>query len=271
MLENSPLGQTTIYIENYSPELLFPISRQMARSKIGITSSLPFAGSDQWIGYELSWLNLRGKPEIAIAEFSFPCHTPYLVESKSFKLYLNSFNQTPFESLSDVKKTLEKDLSEASQGQVRVCLNPLNEFKSSSIGSFSGYCLDGLDVEIDTYQVEKEFLKNSSHEIVQERLYSDLLKSNCLATGQPDWGSVEIHYQGPQIDYEGLLKYIISYRRHSGFAEHCAEQMFCDILTLCSPNKLSVHCRYTRRGGLEINPFRSNFETAPQNMKHSRQ
>jgi 7-cyano-7-deazaguanine reductase len=270
MPKESPLGKPTVYIETYSPELLFPIPRKLARDKIGLSSALPFNGVDIWNANEISWLNSRGKPEIAMAEISFPCSSPKIVESKSLKLYLNSFNQTPFESLEAVEKIIEKDLSAACQSNISVNLFSPSKLKNSNLTEFSGICLDWQDIETTSYLVEKKFLKTTPLK-VEETLYSDLLKSNCLATGQPDWGSVLIRYAGNKIDHEGLLKYIISFRRHSGFAEHCAELMFADILSICAPEKLTVYCRYTKRGGLDINPFRSNFEKFPENSRQIRQ
>lgn len=266
MLKESPLGQSTIYIETYSPDLLFPISRTLARDKTGISIRLPFTGIDLWNGYEISWLNLNGKPEIAMAEFSFPCTSPNVIESKSFKLYLNSFNQSHFESIHHVQDIIQNDLSKAAGSPIAVDLFPLSNLKKRTLEEFTGICLDTLDVKTDVYDVNKKFLTTTSDSLVEEVLYTNLLKSNCLATGQPDWGSVRIHYVGPTINREGLLKYFISFRRHAGFAEHCVEQIFSDILTECNPERLTVYGRYTRRGGLDINPFRTNFEKSPLNL-----
>src|ERR1700733_6136726 len=267
MLREMPLGKSTVYIEDYSPGLLFPVPRTMARNKIGLSGErLPFNGVDIWNGFELSWLNLKGKPEVALGEFQFPCSSPNIVESKSFKLYLNSFNQTFFSSMESVRDAIENDLSFAIAEPARVFLYPLTTKKINRLGTFSGICLDNLDIDVDIYDVNPELLKAAGLH-TNEEVYSNLLKSNCLATGQPDWGSVLIRYSGPKIDHAGLLKYIISYRRHTGFAEHCVEQMFCDILTQCRPTKLTVYARYTKRGGLDINPFRSNFEQAPENPR----
>ncbi len=273
MLHEAPLGKSTVYIENYSPDLLYPILRSLARDKTGIDhSSLPFDGIDIWNGFELSWLNPKGKPEIALIEFYFPCKSPKIVESKSLKLYLNSFNQSLFESIDAVAKTIEKDLLEATEGPVLVKLHSLHTNTDTKIVKFDGICLDNLDIEVNCYMVNPDFLKTTHPEKhVEESLYSDLLKSNCLATGQPDWGSLLIRYKGAKIDREGLLKYIISFRQHSGFAEHCVEQIFCDILSRCKPTHLTVYARYTKRGGLDINPFRSNFESPPANLRHVRQ
>jgi len=268
MLKESPLGQKTVYVETYSPDLLYPIPRTIARDKLGLDENLPFSGVDQWTGFELSWLNKKGKPEIAMAEFVFPHNSPNVVESKSFKLYLNSFNQSKFDSMEMVRSRMQIDLSEAAGGKVEVKLANVNS--KVEIGFFEGTCLDDQDIEVSVYEPNTDFLKKGS-EFVEECVYSHLVKSNCLATGQPDWGSVLIKYKGNKIDHEGLLRYIISLRRHAGFAEHLVEQIYMDILKFCKPEKLTVHGRYTRRGGLDINPFRSNFESVPLNQRLPRQ
>lgn len=269
-LNQSPLGQKTHYVDTYSPALLYPIPRKLARDKIRMDLSLPFTGADLWSGFELSWLNPKGKPEVALADFSFPCTSPNVVESKSFKLYLNSFNASSFHSLEEVEKIIKKDLSNAAGSVVEVNLYSLDTLQIRPIEDFSGICLDKLDITTDIYQVDINLLQTSST-YAEESLYSNLLKSNCLATGQPDWGSVFIKYKGPKIDHEGLLRYIISFRKHAGFGEHCVEHIFSDILNQCKPNKLTVYARYTRRGGLDINPFRSNFEQPYPNIRQFRQ
>jgi 7-cyano-7-deazaguanine reductase len=265
-----PLGKKSVYVEHYSPDQLYPVPRTLARSKIGLGAQLPFHGVDIWSGYELSWLNPKGKPEVAIADLFFPYSSPNVVESKSLKLYLNSFNQSHFESLAQVQQVIYKDLSHIVESDLELQLFPLSELRTRILKDFSGVCLDILDVETNVYEIDKGFLKTSPLE-VEETVYTDLLKSNCMATGQPDWGSVHLRYLGPKIDHAGLLKYFISFRRHVGFAEHCVEQIFYDILTQCRPKKLTVYGRYTRRGGLDINPFRSNFEQAPTNIRQFRQ
>lgn len=270
MLKQSPLGQTTVYVETYSPDLLFPIPRTLARDKLGLKSKIPFDGVDVWNGYELSWLNPKGKPEIVLGEFCFPCTSSHVIESKSFKLYLNSFNQSHFKSIADVQKIIQKDLSAAAGSSVVVNLFHLSDLKTHPLEDFSGICLDTLDIATDVYETDKSFLVTTPDD-VEETLYTNLLKSNCLATGQPDWGSVMVRYSGSQIDHEGLLKYFISFRKHAGFAEHCVEEIFYDILTRCHPKKLTVYGRYTRRGGLDINPFRSNFEKISTNIRQPRQ
>ncbi len=266
----STLGQTTEYTQTYSPHLLDPIPRALGRSKIDLKDPLPFTGMDIWNGFELSWLNPKGKPEIATSEFYFPHSTPNVIESKSLKLYLNSFNQTPFDSFERVEDVMKSDLSQAAGGDVEIKLIHPKKFSAAPIENFSGITLDNLDIETNTYNVNPNFLFTHP-EIVEETLHSHLLKSNCLATGQPDWGSVYIRYRGKKIDHEGLLKYIISYRNHSGFAEHCVEKMFCDILRHCHPELLTIYIRYTKRGGLDINPFRSNFESSLKNFRLWRQ
>lgn len=270
MIEQSPLGQKTVYTETYAPELLFPVPRSLGRDKIGFKEVLPFDGEDIWTGYELSWLNPKGKPVIAMAEFRFPALSLFIVESKSFKLYLNSLTQSSFESVEEVRALIEKDLQAVTQADVKAELFLPGEYRQKDLHSFSGVCLDKQDISASVYQVDRSLLFTHP-EKVDETVYSDLLKSNCLATGQADWGSVFVHYCGDLIDHEGLLQYIISYRRHSGFAEHCVESFYKDIWDMCRPEKLTVYVRYTRRGGLDINCFRSNFEQAPANLRHYRQ
>lgn len=265
-----PLGKTVTYVSEYTPSLLFPIPRKEKRDEIGVPAELPFQGVDIWNAFEVSWLNKKGKPKIAIATFTIPCSSPYLIESKSFKLYLNSFNQTRLSSFHEVEQILTKDLTKAAGGAVGVRLLKAMDITGHQLQEFSGVCLDSLDIETDVYEVNPNFLQ-STNEIVQEELYSHLLKSNCLVTGQPDWGSVYIHYQGPKIDHSSLLKYLISFRQHNEFHEQCIERIFMDLSRQCQPQKLTVHGKYTRRGGLDINPFRSNFEHTPTNFRTPRQ
>ena len=267
-MKETLLGKPTVYINTYTPALLHPIPRTLGRDNIGLTAPLPFDGVDLWTGFELSWLNPKGKPVISLADFSFPCISPFIVESKSFKLYLNSFNQTKFGSVEEVRQTLIRDLSAAAGSSVNVTL--FSHGAPVPIADFNGFCLDDLDIATDIYSVTPSLL-TISPEIADQTYYTHLLKSNCMATGQPDWGSLFIHAIGPKIDPEGLLKYLISYRNHIGFGEHCIEKIYYDLLKHCTPSKLTVYARYTRRGGLDINPFRSNFEKAPPNQRLSRQ
>ena len=258
---SSPLGQKTVYESAYNPSLLFQIARHESRELLGLDVEVPFYGYDIWTGYELSWLNEKGKPQVAVAEFSIPCESPFIIESKSFKLYLNSLNQTRFNSFADVARCLAKDLSEAAGASVLVDLQSLDD-SSLFIRKGSDFiCLDGLDVETGIYYPEPTLL-SVEHMEVDECVSSHLLKTNCPVTGQPDWASLFIAYKGAKINHENLLRYIISFREHQDFHENCVERIFVDILHHCKPTKLSVYARYTRRGGLDINPFRSTDREA---------
>ena len=269
----SPLGKPTEYRATYAPDLLYPIPRQLKRDELGIAADeLPFVGEDIWNAYEVSWLTPKGKPVVALATFRVPADSPNLVESKSFKLYLNSFNQTAFADTETVIATLEKDLSAAAGKTVRVAVSLLNDQPAFTIGYPAGECIDNLDIACDTYQPTPAFLTTSNGSFVEETLYSHLLKSNCLVTGQPDWAMVVIRYRGRPIDRAGLLRYIVSFRNHNEFHEQCVERIFCDITQRCAPEALSVYARYTRRGGLDINPFRSCGEfLAHDNVREVRQ
>ena len=269
--DDLPLGKNTDYIDTYAPELLRTIPRINNRKLLGINSdSLPFQGVDVWNTYELSWLDLLGKPVVAIAEIAYSCQSPCIIESKSLKLYLNSFNQTAFESNGKVLATLQKDLSSLVGMPVDIKFFPNSSGMDSN--GFEGVCLDDLKVEITDYQVNPDLLKNTSTTgVIAESVFSHLLKSNCPITCQPDWASVYISYQGRPIDHEALLKYIVSYRKHNEFHEQTVERIFMDILDRCKPDKLTVYARYVRRGGIDINPFRSNFEKLDENYRQFRQ
>ncbi len=267
--EHSPLGKAVTYCATYAPELLFPISRDDKRREIGVDPArLPFHGADLWNGYELSWLNPKGKPVAALATFVVPAESPRLIESKSFKLYLNSFNQTSFADAAAVRAVLERDLSAAAGAPVAVTVEPLTTHPAREVGYPQGILLDDLDVACDVYLPAPELLSADPHAApVEETLVSHLLKSNCLVTGQPDWGCVVVRYRGAPIDRAGLLRYIVSFRNHNEFHEQCVERIYVDILARCRPAFLSVHARYTRRGGLDINPWRSS---APGPMPDNR-
>ncbi len=277
--EASPLGQPTRYAEHYDAALLYPLARAGARRRLGLTGALPFLGADLWSAFELSWLNPRGKPQVALAQFTIACESTHIIESKSLKLYLNSFNGTRFADAAQVQATLRADLTEAvwrggvAQGGVGVKLIAAEQFDRAPVVELAGVNLDRLDLDCDRYTPAPELLGAAFDEApVTEVLSSRLLRSNCPVTGQPDWGSVQISYFGPQIDQAGLLRYIVSFREHAGFHEDCVERMFMDIQARCRPHKLSVYARYTRRGGLDINPFRSSFAQAlPANVRHARQ
>jgi 7-cyano-7-deazaguanine reductase len=276
---DSPLGKAVAtYRDTYAPGLLFPISRTPKREEIGLTAAnasgrLPFMGADLWTAFELSWLTPRGKPEVALATFTVPCDSPNIIESKSLKLYLNSFNMSRFDSADAVRATLVRDLSAAAGVYVGVKLVLPDVFDAQPIHELSGLCLDRMDIDCDVFQPAPELLTAAFGELpVTETLTSNLLKSNCLVTGQPDWGSVQITYSGPQIDQAGLLRYLVSFRGHNEFHEQCVERIYMDLLTRCQPVKLQVYARYTRRGGLDINPWRTSHPAAaPANVRNARQ
>lgn len=269
VLDQSPLGSDTVYVNQYAPELLFPIQRDLNWQKRGVErDELPFFGEDIWNGYEISWLNLKGKPVVRTAAFVIPADSRNIIESKSFKLYLNSFNLSRFEDEEAVVALMEKDLSEAAGGKVQVEL--FHPDRMPELGRFEGKCLDELDISITHYQPEITLLTTGEH-IVDEVLYSHLLKSNCPVTGQPDWASIQISYAGQEINQEGLLEYLISYREHGDFHEQCVENIFMDIWQRCQPESLTVYARYVRRGGLDINPMRSSKAVAAVNLRLSRQ
>ncbi len=273
VLNTLNLGQKTEYISEYQPSLLQAVPRQLNRDDLALSEPLPFSGFDLWNLYELSWLNSKGKPVVAVAEVRLDAGSENLIESKSFKLYLNSFNQTRFSSTDDVQNTLQRDLSACACGQVKVTIFDDLDHADSQIELLSGTCIDGLDIDIDDYEFDDKHLQSAadSTQEVSEELYSHLLKSNCLVTNQPDWGSVYIRYTGPKIDQEKLLRYLISFRQHNEFHEQCVERIFTDILKYCQPKSLTVYARYTRRGGLDINPFRSNCLTDIVNTRLIRQ
>mgnify|MGYP003581723288 CR=1 FL=1 len=279
--EQSQLGKNSAYVDQYDADLLFPIARVEKREEIGITSAtLPFMGADLWTGFELSWLNLRGKPQVALLQVQIPCETPNIIESKSFKLYLNSFNNTRFASEAVVRDTIFADLNEAAwrgapvvQASVGVRVVLPEQWEKERVQELEGMSLDRLDCACTHYTPAPELLKTLPEQgAVTETVVSNLLKSNCLVTGQPDWGSVQISYSGSQIDHEGLLRYIVSFRNHNEFHEQCVERIYMDIMRQCKPTKLSVYARYTRRGGLDISPFRTSHPQAlPQAVRTARQ
>ena len=281
--EQSQLGKTSAYADQYDASLLFPIPRAGKRAEIGIAGAAPFFGADLWTAFELSWLNLRGKPQVALAHITVPCETPNIVESKSFKLYLNSFNNTRLSDVDELRRRLRADLSAAAwrvadgsapaSGSVGVTIVLPDQFDREPVHELDGLSLDRLDVECTRYTPAPELLRTLPEDgPVSEVLTSNLLKSNCLVTGQPDWGSVQIGYSGAQIEHEGLLQYLVSFRNHNEFHEQCVERIFMDIWTRCQPVKLSVYARYTRRGGLDINPFRTSHPQAlPPNVRTARQ
>ena len=272
-LKSLTLGQKTEYKHSYEPELLQAVPRSLNRDDLDLGDELPFVGCDVWTLYELSWLNPNGLPQVAVGDVTLPATSPNLVESKSFKLYLNSFNQTKFTSWDDVTRTLIKDLSACAGGDVKVEIHPVQTYSQQPIVDMTGECIDNQDIVIDNYEFDANYLQSStSEELVEEILHSHLLKSNCLITNQPDWGSVEISYVGNKIDREKLLRYLISFRQHNEFHEQCVERIYTDIMKFCKPSSLTVFARYTRRGGLDINPFRSSHIEKPEhNLRLARQ
>jgi 7-cyano-7-deazaguanine reductase len=277
--DQSQLGKPVSYADRYDAGLLYPIERAPKRAELGLAGALPFFGADLWTAFELSWLNRRGKPQVAIGHFTIPCETPNIIESKSLKLYLGSFNSEMFDSVDQVRERIRADLSEAvwrgapAGGTIGVRLLLPDAFDREPVHELDGLSLDRLDIECTEYTPAPELLGAVQDEQpVEETLTSNLLKSNCLVTGQPDWGSVQIRYTGPQIDQGGLLRYLVSFRNHNEFHEQCVERLFMDIWRRCKPSKLAVYARYTRRGGLDINPLRTSHPMAlPPNIRTARQ
>ena len=272
-LEGLTLGKATDYQAEYDASLLQGVPRQLNRDAIALNNTLPFHGVDIWTGYELSWLNAKGKPMVAIVECQLSFESQNLIESKSFKLYLNSFNQTKFDSVEQVHDTLVRDLNACAQGEISVKIIEPRHFHTQRVVELPGSCIDDIDIEVNDYRFNPQYLENSTDDkqLVAETLNSNLLKSNCLITSQPDWGSVMIRYQGPKIDREKLLRYLISFRQHNEFHEQCVERIFVDLKRFCHCAKLTVYARYTRRGGLDINPYRSDFEHPSENHRLARQ
>ncbi|GHE85236.1 NADPH-dependent 7-cyano-7-deazaguanine reductase QueF [Thalassotalea profundi] len=273
ILSKLTLGKATDYSQCYDPNLLQGVPRTLNREQLSITAdSLPFYGEDVWYGYELSWLNNKGKPVVAVAEFRFSCTSVNIVESKSFKLYLNSFNQSCFSTWQDVQAVMIKDLTNIVEGDVKVTLFNVEECPALAIMPNDYICIDEQDIEITNYQLDPEHLKfPETNNTVSEKLVSHLLKSNCLITNQPDWASIYIEYQGNKICHQALLKYLISFRQHNEFHEQCVERIFIDLMNYCQLESLTVFARYTRRGGLDINPYRSTKHSSAPNLRTLRQ
>lgn len=273
--EQSPLGKAVAYANQYDPTLIFTIPRAQTRQTLQIDeAALPFTGVDIWNGYELSWLDARGKPQVAVAQFVIPCESPNIVESKSFKLYLNSFNQSHFENASAVQALLEQDLSKGFGAPVSLILTSASQFQQLPSGELIGTVIDELEIDIDTYTPDANLLQQAAgNRIVSEVLVSHLLKSNCPVTSQPDWATLQISYTGAAIDHASLLRYVVSFRNHNEFHEQCVERIFTDLMRQLQPTELTVYARYTRRGGLDINPMRTTQVgfALPFNGKSARQ
>jgi 7-cyano-7-deazaguanine reductase len=272
-VEHSPLGKSSEYIATYSPELLFPIPRATKWAELGLSAeTLPYRGVDYWNCFELSWLLPSGKPVVAIGEFAIPADSPNIIESKSFKLYLNSLNQSVFASVAELVAVLEKDLSATAGKPVSVRVRSLEEAAREGLSALPGICIDELDVSISNYAApQPELLRCDPARVVEQSLHSHLLKSNCPVTGQPDWGSVVVEYRGAELDPASLLAYLVSFRQHADFHEQCVERIFLDLQKLLQPEYLTVYARYVRRGGLDINPYRTTLTALPDNRRLVRQ
>ncbi len=271
--EHSPLGKSSEYISTYTPSLLFPIPRAAKWAELGLSAeTLPYKGVDFWNCFELSWLLPSGKPVVAIGEFSIPADSPNIIESKSFKLYLNSLNQTAFAETQSLEATLRTDLSFSAGKPVSVRIRSLADLEAEGVMALPGVCIDGLDINVSSYEHPRpELLRCDDSRVVEESVHSHLLKSNCPVTSQPDWGSVVVEYRGAALDHASLLEYIVSFRQHSDFHEQCVERIFLDLQRLLKPEKLTVYARYVRRGGLDINPYRSTENTQFLNVRLARQ
>lgn len=273
-VEHSPLGKSSEYIATYSPHLLFPIPRAAKWAELGLSAqTLPYQGVDYWNCFELSWLLPSGKPVVAIGEFAIAADSPNIIESKSFKLYLNSLNQSVFASEAELVSVLEKDLSATAGKPVGVRVRRLDEVTREGLAVLPGTCIDDLDVSISNYAApQPELLVCDTARTVEQSLHSHLLKSNCPVTGQPDWGSVVVDYRGHALEPASLLAYLVSFRQHADFHEQCVERIFLDVQRLLQPERLTVYARYVRRGGLDINPCRTLLgQQLPENRRLVRQ
>jgi len=271
MTSTTPLGKGSAYPDAYAREVLCRVPRGENRRKLGIDDGLPFHGKDIWNAYELTWLDRTGKPEVAVAAIEVPADSQHLVESKSLKLYLNSLAMERFDSADGVAALVSRDLSEVTGSDVTVRLMSPPAVNTEGIRVLPGSCVDGLEVSCDSREVDSSLLGCVRGVPVREELHSHLLRSRCPVTGQPDFGSVLVRYRGMPIDRAGLLRYVVSYRNHCDFHESCIERIFVDLKKRCAPEELTVYGRFNRRGGLDINPFRSDFDDAPDNPRLWRQ
>ncbi|HET6913210.1 MAG TPA: NADPH-dependent 7-cyano-7-deazaguanine reductase QueF [Rhodanobacteraceae bacterium] len=271
----SPLGRRVDAPPQRDPAALFPIARAQSRAELGLDErALPFRGADIWNAYEFSWLDARGKPCVAIAELRVPCESPNLIESKSLKLYLNGYAQMHFEDAAELRAAIAHDLAEAAGARIEVNLVEAREFASQQISELPGASLDEQALDIGDYgPPQPDHLSTMHGRQIEEALVTQLFRSNCPVTGQPDWASLQIRYAGAPIEHAGLLRYLVSYRNHCGFHEACVERIFMDVTTRCAPRALSVYARFTRRGGLDINPWRATpaFGALPPNLRGARQ
>jgi len=267
------LGKTVAACKHYAPSVLYPVARQLGRELLGVASApLPFFGVDIWHGYELSWLDARGKPVVGLGRFSVPCDSPNIVESKSFKLYLNSLNYTRFETTALLTQVLERDLGAVAGAPIGVEILALDRATSLMSVPLEGVLLDDLPISVECFEYDPSILRFAPESpVVDERLVSHLFRSNCPVTGQPDWASVRVSYRGPAASPESVLAYLLSFRDHQEFHEQCVERIFMDFRHHLAPASLCVEAFFTRRGGLDINPIRSTCPVSPAPMRLIRQ
>lgn len=270
-LSKNPLGKDSEYPDRYAPDVLCPIRRSDARNAMGLSGTLPFGGADIWNAYELTWLEESGRPVVATAVLQVPATSKQIFESKSLKIYLNSFSMCRYASVDELSSVIARDLGEIAKSEVSVKLTPSGESVNDVIGALPGTCIDSATGDFSAPDVDASLLRANAEEVVEEELHSHLLRSNCPVTNQPDLGSVLIRYRGPQISHSSLLEYIVSFRQHNDFHEACVERMFIDIKERCKTQKLSLSAYYTRRGGIDINPFRSDFEANAAKIRLWRQ
>jgi 7-cyano-7-deazaguanine reductase len=268
---NLPLGLETDYPHKYAPDVLCPIQRSASREDLGLSGAMPFDGVDIWNAWELTWLGPHGRPEVAIAEIGVPAHSPNIIESKSLKLYLGSFAMSRFDSAAAVHEAIASDLGVCAGAPVDVSILSVSETESRRAARLAGACLDSLEVACEDWEVNPDLLCADAAETVREDLHTHLLRSLCPVTAQPDIGSLQISYRGPRIDRAALLRYVVSFREHNDFHEACIERMFVDLLERCGCEELTLHARYQRRGGIDINPVRSNSGESPRNLRLWRQ
>jgi 7-cyano-7-deazaguanine reductase len=267
----NPLGQAMDFPQRYSPESLFAIPRSDGRRALGLTNTLPFRGQDLWNAWEFAWLDSSGRPVLALAELRFAADSPKIVESKSMKLYLNSFASSRYASAAEVRDTITSDLEICTTSYVAVTLRSLADIAEFAVGTLPGPCIDDAKAGFEATGADADVLRSDEQCIVTEELHSNVLRSNCPVTGQPDTGSLLIRYHGPKIDRSALLDYIVSFRNVREFHETCVERIFLDLKSHCAPQQLTVYARYNRRGGIDINPFRSDFEDDAENLRLARQ
>jgi 7-cyano-7-deazaguanine reductase len=266
-----PLGRESAYPRSYAPDALFAIARAESRGALGLSGDLPFSGVDVWNAWELTWLGRGGLPQVATASIVVPADSPNIIESKSLKLYLNSFAMSEFQSAESLRAVIEKDLGRCAGSPVGVYVTPIPDTEARPVSRLAGTLLDTLDVTCSEWQVNPRLLSAEPGATVTEDVHTHLLRSLCPVTGQPDTGSLQISYRGAPVDHAGLLRYIVSYREHNDFHESCIERMFVDLMAQCAPQELSIHARYQRRGGIDINPFRSTVASSPRNLRLWRQ